>query len=255
MKNMKKVFAWMLALVMLLGVGAAAAELPVIPEEGTAEAVLTPIPSFEGTLNVRPVKTAEEAVEYAKEIFALDYLGFDFDIAYFKAEPWEEGTWIVYAKDGDEDGDYCYGDVAFDFNGNVILYENAASGFFEVANEYVGDDEDSGSHDVPGDEDALVAWREELDRKVEYPFLAEVCPQVYEEYTLLYPVNEGNNEFLTHYYDTYTDSYDNKNVFDLNYSEAFAEMTWRIKFGVQTSPMVRIVYFDAYTDAEEGGNG
>jgi hypothetical protein len=24
---------------------------------------------------------------------------------------------------------------------------------------------------------------------------------------------------------------------------------------VQTSPVVRIVYFDVYTDAEEGGNG
>lgn len=30
---------------------------------------------------------------------------------------------------------------------------------------------------------------------------------------------------------------------------------YRIKIGVQTFPVIRIVYFDVFCDAEEGGNG
>ena len=244
MRKMRKIGAWMLGLIMLLGIGAACAN------------TLPAIPAFESTLNVRPIATAEEAVEYAKEIWALDFLGEDVSGMYFEAEPWEEGTWIVYVKDGPNDDDYCTGDVAFDFNGNVILFENASSGIFEVLNES-GESEESMDAELlfAATEDEMVSFREELDRKIEYPFLAEVNPQLYEEYTGLYPISEGNNEFLTHYYDTYVDSVESANIFDLTYSEYFMDETFRIKFAVQTSPVVRIVYYDAYTDAEEGGNG
>ena len=37
--------------------------------------------------------------------------------------------------------------------------------------------------------------------------------------------------------------------------EYYENETYRIKIAVQTSPVVRIVFFDVYTDAEEGGNG
>ena len=247
MRNMKKIVAWILGLVMLLGLGLAAAETTnTLPE----------IPTFEGTLNVRPIGSEAEAIEYAKEFWALDYMGMDLSDAIFVAEPWEEGTWIVYAMDSADEGAYCFGDVAFDFNGNVILAENASSGVFEVLNES-GESEASMDAEIlfSATEDDMVTWRENLDRKVQYPFLAEVNPQLYEEYTGLYPIEEGNNEFLTHYNNTFVDSYDNSNIFDLNYSEQFMEETFCIKYVIQTSPVVRVVYFDAYTDAEEGGNG
>ena len=65
MRNMKKIVAWMLGLIMLLGIGTAAAN------------TLPAIPAFVSTLNVRQITTAEEAAEYAKEIWALDFLGED----------------------------------------------------------------------------------------------------------------------------------------------------------------------------------
>lgn len=247
MKHTMKMTAWILGLILVLGMGIAA-----------AESTLPVIPAFEGTLNVRPIQSEEDAAAYAKEIWALDYLGMDFPIAYYKAEASpEEGTWTVYAMDGEGDEAYCYGCVRFDREGNVILVENTSSGVIEVLIEAETAEEDESAETAISEEneDAEVAWREDLDRKVEYPFLAEVCPRVYQDYTLLYPIQEGNNEFLTHYYDTYTDSYDNTRVFDLNYSEYYENETYRIKIAVQTSPVVRIVFFDVYTDAEEGGNG
>ncbi len=245
MKRMRRSTAWLLALAMGLMLGAAA-----------AESALPEIPAFSGKLNVRPIATEEEAVEYAKEIWALDYLGMDFEIPFYDAGRFEEDLWVVYAMDGEDEGDYCYGDVMFDMDGNVVLVENASSGFFEVINEAESYEPDENEEVViPENEDERAAWHEDLDRKAEFPFLAAVCPSLYEEYTAQYPAGEGENEFLTYYYGTYTDSVDSRNVFDLDYSEPYGDGTWRITYGVQTSPSVRIVYFNVHTDAEEGGNG
>lgn len=245
MKKFMRIASWLLAAAMLIIAGCAAAE-DKLPE----------IPDFQGTLNVRPIETEAEAIAYAKEIWALDYLGMDFPVDSYAADRFEQDCWIVYAMDGPDEGDYCYGDIMFDIEGNVVLIENASSGFVEVFNEaYVLAGEDGPETQDPEEDDRVVAWRDELDRKVEYPFLEKVCPRVWREYTELYPVKAGDNEFLTHYDGTYTDSQDSSNVFDLYYSEAFQDGMWRIKVVVQTSPVVRIVYFDVYTDAEEGGNG
>lgn len=244
---MKRIVVWILALGMLLSLGAAG-----------AESALPEIPDFQGALNVRPIVTEEEAIAYAKEIWALDYLGFDFPVEYYEADRFEQDCWAVYAKDGPDEGDYCFGDVMFDIDGNVVLIENASSGVFEVINEAESTEETALPEEerTPEEEDALAEWRSMLDRKIEYPFLEKTCPRVYEEYTALYPVREGTNtEFLTHYYGTYTDSYDNANVFILNYSESFQDGTWRVAYAIQVSPVIRIVYFDVYTDAEIGGNG
>ena len=245
MKKMKRIAAWMLGLTMLLLFCTAAAESG-LPE----------IPAFAGKLNVRPIATEEEAIEYAKEIWALDYLGMDFPISFYKVSQYEPDVWTVYAKDGPDDGDYCYGDVLFDLDGNVIRVENASSGFFEVAiEEETLETGENTEAEIPENADEQAAWHDDLDRKLEFPFLAAVCPSIYEEYTALYPVGEGDNEFLTYYYDTYVDSYNHQNVFDVDYSERYRDGTWRIHFGVQTSPVIRIVYFDVYGDPEEGGNG
>ena len=249
MRNMKKLVAWILGLVMLLSLGAAAGEA--LPE----------IPSFESTLNVRPVETAEEAVEYAKEFWALDFVGMDATNASFEVMAWQDDCWLVSG--------YIEGfgsmDVAFDRDGNVIFMENIGSGWTDAEGYFFGSDEAEDEYDE-GDEadgepapeepdpleDAAVAWREMLDRKVEYPFLSEVNPAVYDEYTALYPLEEENNEYLTHYYDTITAG---DATYDLNYSEYYRNEDFRIKFAVQTRPVLRIVFFDVYCDAEEGGNG
>lgn len=242
---MKKIVAWMLGLMMLLGIGAAA-----------AEGALPEIPVFQGKLNVRPITTEEEAIAYAKEIWALDYLGMDFEISYYKAERPEQDCWVVYAKDGPDDEDYCYGDVAFDTDGNVITVENASSGVYEVMNETMEEDLAANEDIDPSvDEDTWVEWRDMIDGRLEYPFLEAVCPRVYEEYVALYPKEEINNDTLTHYNGTYVDSVNNENRFNLNYSESYQDGMWRIRIVVQISPVIRIVDFEVYTDAEEGGNG
>ena len=241
MRNVKKTVAWILGLVMLLSLGAAA-----------AESALPEIPAFTGTLNVRPVATAEEAVEYAKEFWALDFVGMDMTGAAYEAQAWQDDGWLVTAVVGDASLD-----VAFDWDGNVVYMENILSGWTDIGGGMGGAEEGeafAGSDET--DEDAAVAWRELLDRKVEYPFLAEVNPAVYEEYTGLYPIQEGNNEYLTHYYDSYSGAWTDGQVsFDLNYSEYYRDESFRIKIGVQTEPVLRIVFFDVYCDAEEGGNG
>ena len=244
--NMKKGIAWVLGMILLLSFGAAAAEsIPPI------------VPVFEGTLNVRPIETEEEAIAYAKEIWALDYLGMDFEISYYEADHYEEDCWVVYAMDGPDDGDYCYGDVMFDLDGNVVRVENASSGVFEVLNEAGGEEEMQANEDIcpVEDPDTWSDWRTLLDKELEYPFLETVCPGVYEEYVALYPLDEVNNDTLTHYNGTAVDSYDNANQFNVNYSESYRDGTWRIQVVVQISPVIRIVYFDVYVDAEEGGNG
>ena len=245
MRNMKRTVAWILGLVMLLGLGTAAAESK-MPE----------IPTFQDVLNVRPIGSEEEAIAYAKEIWALDYLGMDFDIAWYEADRYEEDCWVVYAMDGSDDEAYCYGDVMFDLNGNVVRVENTSSGVFEVLIEAESNEMDENQEIVvPEDDDAWAEWRTMLDKKLEFPFLETANPDIYAEYVSLYPTDEVNHDTLTHYYDTYTDSYDETLVFNLNYSEYYRDETWRIKYAVQISPVIRIVYFDVYTDAEEGGNG
>lgn len=246
MRYLKRTAAWLLALALLQAFGSAAAE----------DAVPT-IPVFQGKLDVRPAASEKEAVAYAKEIWALDYLGMDFDIAFYEAEPDGEGGWRVYAKDGADDGDYCFGDVVFDRRGNVLRVENAASGVYEVLNEdFAAEADENTQGAAPPEDDATVAWRDTLDRTLMYPFLEAVCPEVYREYIQANPVREGtSSEFLAHYDSTHVDSYNKANVFDLYYSESYHGAALRIRIAVQTSPVIRIVDFDVHTDASEGGNG
>lgn len=233
---MKKTIAWILGLIMLLGLGMAA-----------GESALPEIPAFEGTLNVRPVTTAEEAVAYAREFWALDYLGMDMTDAAYECVDQGDDLWHVQARVGEE-----LLELTFDRDGNVLRAENIGSGWTDIAPAL-----EAGEQPVPEtseeEELAAVNWRETLDRMVEYPFLSEVNPAVYEQYTTQYPINEGSNEYLAHYSGTYNAG-DGKE-FDLNYSEVYGEGSFRIKIGVQTRPVLRIVFFDAQCEAEEGGNG
>ena len=116
MRNVKKTVAWILGLVMLLSLGAVA-----------AESALPEIPAFTGTLNVRPVATAEEAVEYAKEFWALDFVGMDMTGAAYEAQAWQDDGWLVTAVVGDASLD-----VAFDRDGNVVYMENILSGWTDI---------------------------------------------------------------------------------------------------------------------------
>ena len=218
---------------------------------------LPEIPVFSGSPEIRPIHSEDEAIASAKEIWALDCVNLDFPVESWKAVLLEDGSWTVYAKDGPEDGDYCFGYVMFEPDGSLAQLENASSGFFELASEGgLYEKCESGLCPFPDSPEEEVVWRDDLDARILFPFLAAVNPELYEEYLAEHPIVPGtDDERLTGYNNTFVDSYDSSLVFDLYYSTPYRNATWRIAFGVQTSPVLRIVYFNIYTDPEEGGSG
>lgn len=231
MRKWKKTVAWILGLVLLLSWSAAAGEKPEIPE-------------FGDMLNVRSIDSREEAREYAREFWALDYVGMDMTGAVYEVMDWGDDLWHVLTQTADG-----YLELAFDWDGNVTYMENIASGWTEIA---PGLEEGIGIEEPEEDEDAAAEWRHTLDWMVEYPFLAIVNPVVYGEYTDLYPPEELYNDHLAHYNGTWVEG---EKEFDLYYSEYYRDESFRIKIGVQTRPVLRIVFFDVFCDVTEGGNG
>ena len=237
---MKKAFALVLSLCFLFML------LP-----ACAEGALPEIPACSGRLDTRYIATGEEAVAYAKEVWALDYLGTDLTKAEFRVDDWGDNIWHVLAY-----LDETYLELAFEGDGQVTYINNLDSGWFAVAPAL----EEADPEDLPPEdsenEEALTKWRKDLDRKMLYPFLETVNPLLYDEYTSLWPVEPGSaGEFLTHFNGAVSDDYYGPVTFELHYSEYYMDEKYRIKIGVQTFPVIRIVYFDVFCDAEEGGNG
>ena len=240
MRLMKKVAAWILALMLLQGLGVAAGEVE-LPE----------IPVFEGTLDVRAIGTSEEAIAYAREICALDYLGLAAAGTDCEVYDWGDDVWHILIHCGEE-----YVELAFDKGGNLVYLDNIGSGWSAVS-PALDDEAEDGVDESEEEAEKAVEWRKELDRRLEFPFLVHVNPMVFQEYLEQHPIIAGSSsEFLTHYNGTVTDTWNNVDVaFNLHYSESYRDASVRIKLGVQTAPVVRIVYFEAFCDAEEGGNG
>ena len=240
---MKKMVAWILALAMLLCFGAAAAE--------------GEVPDYTSELNLREIASEDDAIAFAKEFWAMDYVREDLTGAEFTVKPLDDDSeyWCVTAV---LPGGKAL-DLAFEGDGSVVCLDNSASGWAEAEEEDVSGEEEEdepdeeGAYDEGAEPDEFVLFRENLDRKLEFPFVREVNPRLYETYVEEYPIDEGNNEFLTHYYGTLAAG---DSEFDVNYSEAFMDGdSVRMKIVVQTKPVIRIVYFDSSRDAEEGGNG
>ena len=111
MRNMKKIIAWMLGLIMLLGLGAAA-----------GESALPEIPEFQGTLDTRPIASEEEAIAYAKEILALDFIGVDAAGTDYNVDA-ERGRLQILA-----DGAIAAGDVQVDYETAACTWTGIRSG-------------------------------------------------------------------------------------------------------------------------------
>ena len=234
MKKMKRIPAWILALAMALCFAAA-----------SGESALPEIPEFSGSLEHRLIGSDAEAIEFAQEFWALDYAGTDASDAVWETDDWGDTFWHVYASLGNRNLA-----LTFDEDGNVLFLENVLSGWSDICHVF----DDGAEEDIypEDDSDEAAAWRDTLDRKLMYPFLQAVNPALYEEYIALYPLDEPVNETLTHYYGTWVEG---ESSYDLYYSESYSEDQFRIKIGVQTKPVIRIVYFDIFCDALEGGNG
>ena len=234
MRKMKKVILWMLGLALLMSCSAA------------AESARPEIPVFSGVLNTRPIETEEEAIAYAEEFWALDYVGMDMTGAVYETSDWGDDFWHITTQVGDR-----FVELAFDRDGNVLYVENIYSGWSDIAHVF-DEEEDPELTEPEDDSDGAAAWRDLLDERLEYPFLKAVNPALYEEYTAWYPIDESWNKTLGHYNGTWVEG---DAAYDLYYSESYSEDTFRIKMGVQTRPVIRIVFFDIFCDAMEGGNG
>ena len=171
----------------------------------------------------------------------------------------ETGWYIVVMKAGDEE----IAEAVFTADGQVLYLDNYASGWENAAENFVepgeeetyegpaeGEEDEGFGDDL--DKDPDVIYRETLDRKLEYPFLAEVNPDVYQQYTEAHPIEEGENELLTHYNGTYVDG---EKEFNVCFSETYMDSKLQIKYVVQIKPVTRIVFFDVSGDPNEGGNG
>lgn len=237
MSQTKRITAWILGLVMLAACGAAA-----------GEGALPEIPAFRGTLDVRYISTEEEAIAYAKEIWALDYLGLDLSGAEFQVDDWGDSLWHVLAHSGDG-----YLEMGFDREGGLVSLDNIECGWSDAAPALEAGELDPAAQ---RDDDEAVAWRHELDGQLMYPFLKAVNPLVCDEYTVLHTAKGTNDNLLTHYNGTAREARAGGDAaFELYYSESYRDAKYRVKIGVQTEPVVRIVYFDVFCDANEGGNG
>ncbi len=226
--------AMILALVMLLCCGTAAAE--------------GQVPVHSSTLDIREIRTSEEAQAYAKEIWQMDYLGVN--VSEIPAEHWlvvdggwDEGFWSVILER--TEGDL---EVTFDTAGCVIYLSNVEGSWIGLTEDEFFNPESEGEDE---DEDADVEFRNQLDLNLEHPFLVTVNPSLFDAYMELYPTGV-NHDFLTHYNGTWKDGED---AWNLNYTESYNGDEYRMKFIVQISPVIRIVYFDTQCSVFEGGNG
>lgn len=228
---MRKLIATILAAVMLLCCSMAAAE--------------NEVPEFSSALNVREIRTTEEAQAYAKEIWQLDYL--DVDVSEIPETDWlvvdggwDEGFWTVILER--REGDL---ELSFETDGSLTYLSNLEGDWVDKT------EDDFLIFDVEKDEEEDVNFRNMLDLRLEQPFLAAVNPATFRAYKEFYPTGISH-EFLTHFNGTWQDG---ENAWNLNYSEAYNGHEYRMKIVVQIAPVIRIVCFDAFCSVYEGGNG
>ena len=227
---MNRIIAMILTMVMLLCCGAAA--------EGE-------VPEFSSALNVREIRTTEDAQAYAKEIGQLDYLGTDVseipETDWLVVEGgWDEGFWSVILERSEGDLE-----ISFETDGSLTYLSNLEGGWFGRT------EDDFLENGDPEDGEQEVEFRNRLDLNLEQPFLAAVNPETFRAYKEFYPTGISH-EFLTHYNGTWKDG---ENAWNLNYSEVYNGDEYRMKIIVQVEPVIRIVYFDAFCSVYEGGNG
>ena len=225
-----KAFAKMLALILalLLAAGAAA-----------AESALPEIPVFASELETRMIETEEDAVAYAQEFWSLDFMGADFTGGEWLAEEMEEDEeWFVTAI-----GDECVLELVFGRDGGIHYADDNRSGW-DMA-------ESVDPEEVP-DTDEDIEWRTRLTELAEVPFLRMVNPSVYEDYCRDHPDYAEGDDQLTGFGDLLRNG---ENEFIVNYSDTYQDGSFRMRFVIQVSPVIRIVDFNAFCDPLEGGNG
>ena len=198
------------------------------------------IPVPESRLTHRTVFSRDSAVAYAQEICAMDFLGLpDADRLSWMADRDGSG-WDMMGYDP-ESPDQIVLRLSFDEEGNVLLIRNCET-LLEEAEPLDTDRLDS---------DDATAWREDLD----------ISLWLFTEY--LNPGSTGltaedlrdqasRHNGFTSYECTEAAG---EETFQTSYGTLHRDPMKKVKYVIQTAPVVRLLVMDTTVPSEEGGNG
>ena len=214
--------------------------LPEAPEGVAIEEMNIPeVPEYTGKLESRAIAGEEEAIAYAKEIWALDYLQAG-DLSRAEWEVLEEGD--TYSVAALLPGEAQTMKVLFRKDGTVLRVSNGVSGW-EDARTISPDAYATDGHD---------RWREVLSIRVMEGFAEAVNEGSTDAYHAMNPADYSNGVYFTGYDSVLAEG---NNLYMNFYTDPNEERTARTRFMVQVLPVTRIVLFDTLVPVEEGGNG
>ncbi len=230
---------WILLILMLCVVIFAVAHA-VRAEAEPTNPTLPKVPVYSDEMQKIHLETPEEALSYAKELCIVDYLQLE-DLAgtEWSVAPEEDGNFAVTAET--TDGTAVRFVIAPD--GSICRFDNGLSHW----------------QDAPEPDPAAFngevydEWRSELAVKLTENFVRAFNPEALERYLLDNFIDYSSHIYMAGYEGT---SFLGDSQFLWFYSDSYQGMSVRMKFVLQTAPVMRIVCYDAAIDAEsEGGNG
>ena len=197
------------------------------------------VPKFRSKLTHRTIAGAEDAVAYAKEMWAMDaFQTEDFSAYVWAAESTEDGEYLVRGWPADDETRCLEAEIGAD--GEVYRLKNTVS-------------------DVDWAQLIFDEWTE-TDEFVDFRGTLTIQLMIFME-----NLNPGSPiEFIPTGWNAdkgiYPFGYDSSEGYEDQlymtfYSDAEETWTWRAKFVMQLTPVVRVVEFSERTDVEEGGNG
>ena len=203
---------------------------------------LPSLPIPESKLLHHTISSEEEAVLYAKEIAAMDLLaaGFELNLLNWSAELVDEDIYEVEARAPEGTAGTV---LSFSFNtdGEVLQIQNHTTGFDQAE-----------SLDIELlDTDEATQWRGEIGIML-WLFTENLNPgsTMISEAELRDMRAVGNG--FTGYYDTLSTG---EETFVIMYGTLRRDLMEKVKFVVQTEPVVRVVLMDSTIDPMEAGNG
>ena len=210
-----------------------------VSQAAHAETALPEVPEYQNRIEPKELSDPEEALKYVQKLTEADFFqagdltGLHWDIT----EP-EDGAWLAEAE---RDGQTL--SLYIDSDGSLRRFDNGFSRWEEA------EELDPGA--MSGE--VYEAWRENIDLRIIEPFVRNFNPAAMDACLQDVKVDYDSKIYFTGYHGTFEKE---DQQFLWFYTDAYQNQTVRMKFVVQTLPMMRIVYFDAALDATaEGGNG
>ena len=204
-----------------------------------AEAALPEVPEYSGQTEAAMLSAPEDALKYAQKLCEADYfqLG-DLTDAYWDIAELEDGAYLAEVE---QDGATV--SLYIEADGSLRRYDNGWSRWEEA--------EEADTDNMPTG--ISEAWREAIDLRIIEPFVRSFNPKAMADCLRDVNVNYDHKIFFTGYHGTFEKE---GQQFLWFYTDAYRDRSVRMKFVVQTAPVMRIVYFDAELEATaEGGNG